>query len=498
MRSLPLRFLPVVAAAAVVLAASPPAARAAETQPTCIRYVDPVAGNDGAVGTLSYPWKTINRALYGNNPVAYGDVVVLLPGIYSPSTNGEFWPLSMRDGVSLQGTNALNTILQGEADEFGNKPNILNFFAGSMDQTFEDTLVDGVTITNGESGIILNTEFIPVRPTIANCFIVKNEVGVRIISIYHATVDVDGYVNHEPRLINDTIAQNGIGILDEGIWVPSDPDPDGTVNGEADSCIVNCIVYPNALSDLEGVDDEDISATAFCTTDAAGVSQVKNNTPFTYVSVCGLGAIGVYVWPARWDYRIQPLSPFVDQGTTDLSVANGSVGRRLFQCHQDIFDVDCEGYFNARLVNGIPDIGADELGQLIIAGYAAKTTEFNPGQSTAFMLMTPNPALSGSLFAKTYLGSGATGYTYYHPLSVPGVRPKGTTAPAETSEGAMVVNPNLLLPGYPLTFGMPPVGTALQFQQTSATPTRRNVQVLPTNGSSQTTLSNLQSYTIVP
>lgn len=491
---------PLLAAAVVAFAAfaAMPSVRAAETQPTCFRFVDPVNGNDNANGSLTAPWKTIFNAMYGPAPVAYGDVVVLLPGIYSPSTNGEFWPLFMRDGVSLQGTNALNTILQGEADEFGELPTILYFFSGFHQDDFADTLVDGVTITNGKNGILLNTEFIPVRPSIANCFIVKNECGVRITSIYHETVDVDGYVNHAPRLANDTIASNDFGIVDEGVWVPTDPDPDGTENGEADSCIVNCLVYPNSESDLSGVDDEDIVATAFCTFDAGGESFVKNSSPSTYVAVCGLQPFDVYVWPTRWDYRIKRGSPLIDAGTTSLVVANGTIGRRFFQCGQDIFDVDCEGYFNHRLRGAAPDIGADEVGQLILAGYAPKTTDFTPAFPNAVMSVNPDPVIPGPLFATVHLsGGGLLGYTNNEPLSTPGVRPRYTTAPSSTSDGLRVVNPNFYIPGTPATIALSPAGT-FNFQQSSATAVRRNMQALPMNATQQTTLSNLQSYRILP
>ncbi len=499
------RRISLAALLTIPLVASPPA-RAADPLPTCIRYVDPVNGSDGAAGTLDYPWKTINRALYGTNPVSQGDAVVLLPGIYSPSTNGETMPIFLRHRVSLQGTNALNTILDGEGAD------VFRVFAVSATQDFANTLVDGVTITGGDRGVFMRTEELPIRVTFANCFIVKNRIGVQATLICDIREPIDGYRDHTFGLINDTIADNEIGILDEGIPAEDCDDSPPIVNGESSPCIANCLVYPNSCSDLQGVDNDDLVNTAFCTFDMAQItcpasypptttSVIRGDrpSPSSIAIVCGIPRNAIYVLPARWDYRLKPPSFLVDLGTTSLVAANGTIGDTMFPCGLKVFDVDCEGYHNPRLVGGVPDVGADEQGQLLIAGFAPKTTDFNATHSTAFMLMTPRPTLSGNLSAETYVGGGPLGYTYNEPLSVPGARPKGTTVPTATPIGASVISASQLLPGFPMTFAMPAVGTPLSFTQASATAVRRNVQVLPRSDTpAQTTLSNLQSFQILP
>ena len=497
------RSIPLAAVLAIPLAASPPA-RAADPLPTCIRYVDAVNGSDGAAGTFDYPWKTINRAFFGPNAASKGDCIVLLPGVYSASTNGETIPIRMRDEVSIQGTNALNTILDGEGSD------VIQVFSVFGTDDFDDTLLDGVTITNGRRGVRMLTEVAPIKITIANCFIVKNEIGVQSTLICDLAEPEDGYHDHRYALINDTIADNQIGILDEGLPA-EDCDFDGQINGESSPCIANCIVYPNSCSDLQGVDGDDLVNTAFCTFDVAQfncpasfpptTSVIRGDRPLpsSIINVCGIPRTSLYVLPSRWDYRLRPPSIMVNQGTTTLVAANGTVGQKHFPCDLDVFDVDCEGYHNGRLVNGVPDVGADEQGQFLIVGYAAKTTNFDPTHATAFMFMTPNPSLSGNLSAETFLGGGPLGYTQFHPLNVPGARPKGTSAPVTTPIGKSVIPANQLLPGFPATFAMPPVGTPLAFAQTSTTLVRRNAQVLPhSDAPAQTALSNLQSYQIVP
>ena len=85
-------------------------------------YVDPANGNDvPTAGSLNNPYRTLSYAM-GQAPQPA--VIVALPGIYSPSTNGEPWPLFCRDKVSIQGFNALNTVFVGEGSD------VLVFFPG--------------------------------------------------------------------------------------------------------------------------------------------------------------------------------------------------------------------------------------------------------------------------------------------------------------------------------------------------------------------------------
>lgn len=82
-------------------------------------YVSPVGNDDTNSGKApDKPFKTINKAL----GMAYGDsihpiVIHLAEGVYSPSTNGEAFPLQMVEWVSIHGAGKHKTILDGEGDE---------------------------------------------------------------------------------------------------------------------------------------------------------------------------------------------------------------------------------------------------------------------------------------------------------------------------------------------------------------------------------------------
>lgn len=75
------------------------------TCPTCI----------GVVGSRTQPYSTINDAindLVVQNPGG-PSIVHALPGVYSATTNGEFFPIRMRGGVTVQGVEARACVLRG-------------------------------------------------------------------------------------------------------------------------------------------------------------------------------------------------------------------------------------------------------------------------------------------------------------------------------------------------------------------------------------------------
>ncbi|HEB60351.1 MAG TPA: DUF1565 domain-containing protein [Phycisphaeraceae bacterium] len=481
-----------------------------DPQPLCEqRYVDPVNGSNSNPGTINQPWKTLSHAMININAPG---TIILLPGIYAPSTNQESYPIWMRKDVSIQGTSAMNTILKGEGSS------ILLFMANPSDHdTYENVLVDAVTLTDGYAGVEMLDECAASNPTIANCFIVGNVYGVHMNAVYDygnlcPRDDHDGndYIEHRPKFINDTIADNEIGILDDSNTLGLDPD--GTVNGEADPAIINCIIYPNFSSDIEGVDGLDMHHTAFCTWDQAGISKIRAGkpAPVSYVNICGIVPSKLYINSFSNDYRLLPgqTSMIVrDNGTTtNLCTPNGTCAHRRFRCGPDIFDVDCEGYCNPRIEGGKIDLGADEEASQVIAGYMPFTTTFgiDPVTGTQYYLyqlyMDPKPAMAGplnaTLAAGWIIGTPAYQYLKFYPLSVPGARMNGTVPPTPTPPyGDLCFDLNTLVPGMPLTIGMPPVGTPWTTVLTpNSQPILYNQQLIPSSGGVFGKLSNLQSY----
>ncbi len=86
-------------------------------------YVSPT-GNDNNTGlSPAQALKTISKATSLLKPRTNGDynIVYVAPGLYSPDTTGEIFPISMDRGIKLVGAGSADTILDGENQ-------ICNFF----------------------------------------------------------------------------------------------------------------------------------------------------------------------------------------------------------------------------------------------------------------------------------------------------------------------------------------------------------------------------------
>jgi len=80
-------------------------------------YVDPELGSDTGDGSVESPLKTIAFALATVNGSSDHAVTLHLAlGTYSASTNGESFPLVMKDWVSLQGSAPADTVLDAEGN----------------------------------------------------------------------------------------------------------------------------------------------------------------------------------------------------------------------------------------------------------------------------------------------------------------------------------------------------------------------------------------------
>ena len=193
-----------------------------------------------------WPFKTINQPggalsyipnLPFGGPASWEYAIIhLLPGLYARSNaystasghnpdnglqpNGELFPIHLPPRVSVQGTSALNTVFDvssysessvaGPAFEFG--------VAGS---TGVDSFIDSIAIFGAD------TDFLPEQkppaktfaaiaiggeldcsPTISNCFLYGNGIGVLVDS----RMDGVGGRHDGTRLFNNTIAFNHVGL----------------------------------------------------------------------------------------------------------------------------------------------------------------------------------------------------------------------------------------------------------------------------------------------
>ncbi|SVB18101.1 uncharacterized protein METZ01_LOCUS170955, partial [marine metagenome] len=101
-------------------------------------------GDDSNDGTEEAPLKTIGHALTLVRDAETPTTIYLNPGVYSPTTNGEKFPIVLPDNVHLVGDESENTILDAEASANDQA-------AVMIIKEVEDVRVANLTLTGGYS-----------------------------------------------------------------------------------------------------------------------------------------------------------------------------------------------------------------------------------------------------------------------------------------------------------------------------------------------------------
>ena len=188
-------------------------------------YVSSILGDDGNEGTETDPLKTIGHALTLVRDNVDFTTIFLNPGVYSPSTSGEKFPIVLPDNVHLIGEESENTILDAEADA-GNEAAVM------IIKVVENVRVANLTLTGGSSegygctgggGIQVSYDGIPADvigdtsgwraltyPVIENVILEENHAwNGGGISFYR----VEGPVLNNVTIRNNTAAYRGGGIF---------------------------------------------------------------------------------------------------------------------------------------------------------------------------------------------------------------------------------------------------------------------------------------------
>jgi predicted outer membrane repeat protein len=100
-------------------------------------YVDCNSTSDTEDGTVDFPYKKIQD---GIEAASAGYTVSVAAGTYSPSTNGEVFPINMKNGVNLIGAGKNDCILDAEDT---------NRVIRCIDISIATTKIEGFTITGG-------------------------------------------------------------------------------------------------------------------------------------------------------------------------------------------------------------------------------------------------------------------------------------------------------------------------------------------------------------
>lgn len=232
-------------------------------------------GDDGNEGTSpEHPLKTIDMALTKITADSLRPRIInLAEGIYSITSNNEFFPLNCRSYVNIIGANYEKTIL----DAAGNC-RVVNCF------NTNNSGIQSVTIQNGYSLNGAGVNITCSNPIFSNVCIINN-TGVGIFfdhadPTFFRTIIAANYAEHlgwerdrsggihcyhsNPKLVNVTINQNGYTYFSEGSFETS------FYFSNSSPMIINSIIWNNAINDLYFISDADTHSITIAHSDIQG------------------------------------------------------------------------------------------------------------------------------------------------------------------------------------------------------------------------------------
>lgn len=268
-----------------------------------ISYVNALFDDNAGAAGPSLPWTNPD-----NQAQVTHVVIHCLPGLYGPRTtqpdidpetgqqwNGEALPIrlgptgdpirphGLYDGVSIQGTSALDTIFDARGDDQSLDPytrsaSVFEIWSTPWNYTVPsdshaNAFIDGIRIRNANvatdqpdrygAAIHMLGNGSPIRMTVTNCIFVNNMVGIALDS--HGLCDTTGgacqcggdpacpdrWGQHEPVLVNNTFYGN-----DVGIWagqITRDNPPSVGFYSNLHAPLVANNIFISKLSNFEGL-----------------------------------------------------------------------------------------------------------------------------------------------------------------------------------------------------------------------------------------------------
>jgi parallel beta-helix repeat protein len=178
-----------------------------------IIHIDPNTGRDSetSTGSETGPYRSITYTL---QRVQSGTVIQLNPGTYSQET-GEVFPISLKDGVTLQGdeaTNGQNTVIIGG----GNFVSPTFARQNATIKTQGNSQIIGVTVTNPNTrgtGLWIESS----SPVVSGCtFIESKRDGIFITSESNPKIQSNIFIQNAGNGIS--IARSGAGEIRNNVF----------------------------------------------------------------------------------------------------------------------------------------------------------------------------------------------------------------------------------------------------------------------------------------
>jgi len=261
-------------------------------------YVSPTGSNSNSGISQDEPLKTIDFALM----VASADsnncrIINLASGIYSPSTNGEKFPLIGRSYIAIKGERVDTTILDGE-----NENNLIELFNCNRVYLTNFTIQNGYGWNGGGinlSGIDILLKNLIIKDNLAE----KNGGAVYISN------------SNQVDLVNLTISNNTSNEPNSGGGI-SFFNPE--LNEKKDISIINCIVHSNTPINIK------LNSLSLDTTDTVligysniedGEQGITNNNVVIHWQEGNIDADPLFIGGEPFDYHLSDSSPCINTGT---------------------------------------------------------------------------------------------------------------------------------------------------------------------------------------
>ncbi len=180
-----------------------------------------------------------------------GDSVVVAPGIYAPSTNGETFPLILPPGVVLVGAGLDQSILDAE-DSGG----VLRFESGSA-------VVRGFRITGGNADRGGGAQILGGSPEISRCLFLRNRAlrrgsGINVQGtaapwIHHNVVweSFDAQLSHPGDPHGIQLGESATGVVEHNLIGRGDSN--GLLVGESAAVVIrHNIFFENGIDGVRG------------------------------------------------------------------------------------------------------------------------------------------------------------------------------------------------------------------------------------------------------